>query len=112
LVRILIVISAIVAAEGALVAVSLPSVGGQFRSSLGILLVLTGCVVLGGTLLTSGGRRPMRFPGSRGVLVSSGTQALWDINQNPEQDANPSKIFAGLGIGSGLFVLGLVLGLV
>ena len=108
-VLVIIVISAIVAAEAALVAASAPPGIERFYSSLGILLTVTGCVILAGSFLALVGRRPMRLPGSQGVLVSSGTRSLWDVNRHPEQF--PSKILAPVGIGSALFVLGLLFGL-
>lgn len=120
LVRVALVAAVIVAAEAALVAVSLPAQPLDVRS-LGIAMTATGAFILAGGFLALVGPTthassfsigPLRggvVGGSQGILLSSGTRSLWDFSRSPGLRAEPSQVYSVIGTGAVLFVLGLLL---
>jgi hypothetical protein len=109
-VRIAVGVGIVVAAESAILAASRSFVGLDL-GTLGVLLVATGTLVLGGTLLMRLGPAPyggLRTP-SRAMLVSSGLRFPWDYRPKTDLHGRPSRERVALGVGGVLFLLGLML---
>ncbi len=123
-------VAIVLALEAALAPAVSPS-GTLDFDALGLMLTVTAAFILGGSFLallgptthassvsigpmTRMGRSGQGLPGggltsgSQGVLLSSGTRSLWDFSRSPGLHAAPSNAFALIGIGSLLFVIGLL----